>query len=520
VSGRHLLAIDAGTGSCRAVVFDRDAKQIAVAQREWSHPPVADHPGSQQFDTAANWALISGCIREVMTGTGIEARDVAAVSATSMREGIVLYDDAGGELWACPNADSRAVKESEHLIASGAAQRIYEVAGDWVSITSPPRLLWLQANEAAIVERTAHLTMISDWVLHRLSGCFTTDPSAGASSGMFDLGRREWSDEIVELCGFPRGVFPPVVEPGTTIGEITETAASETGLAAGTPVVVGGADTQLALVGIGRSAPGSLSVVGGTFWQHAVTLDRPLIDPSGRLRTLCHTVPGQWMVEGIGFLCGLTMRWFRDAFCRAEVDEARRRNLDPYVVMEEHAATVPPGANGVLGVFSNVMDARRWIHASPSFVQFDITRPGSSGLNECIRAIEEAAAYVARAHIAIIEELVGTDVSELVFTGGASAGTLWPQILADVTGMRVHVSATKESSALGCALYAGIGAGWFPTLDDAVALAGGIERTCEADPVAHASYDELFITWQDTYRRSLELVEDGVLRPLWRPAGA
>jgi autoinducer-2 kinase len=520
VSASYLLAVDAGTGSCRAVVYDRDARQIAVAQREWSHPPVAGHPGSQQFETEANWALISSCIREVISRTCIDARDVAGVSATSMREGIVLYDDEGRELWACPNADSRAVKESEQLIASGAAQRIYDLAGDWVSITSPPRLLWLQANEPEIVARTAHLTMLSDWVLLRLSGCFVTDPSAGASSGMFDLVERRWSDEIVAMSGFPRDVFPPVVEPGTVVGQVTDAAATETGLAAGTPVVAGGADTQLALVGLGRSAPGSLSVVGGTFWQHAVTLDHPLIDPSGRLRTLCHSVPGQWMVEGIGFLCGLTMRWFRDAFCRAEVDEAQRRGVDPYVVMEEYAATVPPGSNGVLGVFSNVMDARRWVHASPSFVQFDITHPETSGVKECIRAIEEAAAYVARAHIAIIGELVGADIDELMFTGGASAGALWPQILADVTGMRVHVSATKECSALGCALYAGVGAGMFRTVDDAMALTGGIERTCEAEPAAKATYDQLFTTWQDTYRRALDLVEHGVLRPLWRPAGA
>jgi autoinducer 2 (AI-2) kinase len=166
------------------------------------------------------------------------------------------------------------------------------------------------------------------------------------------------------------------------------------------------------------------------------------------------------------------------------------------------------------------MDARRWVHASPSFVQFDITRPESSGVKECVRAIEEAAAYVARAHIAIVEELLNTQFHELLFTGGASAGALWPQILADVTGKRVHVSATKESSALGCAMYAGIGAGWFATLDDALALTGGVERTCEADPSATVAYDELFSTWHDTYRRSLELVEHGILRPLWRPAGA
>lgn len=518
--GPLLLAIDAGTGSCRAVLFDADGHQVAVAQLEWSHPLLPEHPGSQQFDTAGNWQLISACIRDVVQGAGIDPESIAAVSATSMREGIVLYSDDGRELWACPNADSRATAESKRLIASGDAQRIYELAGDWVSITSPPRLLWLQAHEPGIVDETAHMTMLSDWVLHRLTGCFVTDPSAGASSGMFDLGTRSWSAEIIAICGFDPAVFPPVLESGTVCGEVSQDAAAETGLRQGTPVVVGGADTQLALVGLGRLAPQTLAVVGGTFWQHAVTVDHPLIDPQGRLRTLCHAVPGQWMVEGIGFLCGLTMRWFRDGFCGREVDEARRRGVDPYVVMEELASTVPPGSNGVIGVFSNVMNAHGWVHASPSFMQFDITDPRSSGAKECIRAIEESAAYVTRAHISIIEELLDTDVDELVFTGGASAGSLWPQILADVTGARVHVSSNAESSALGCALYAGVGAGVFPTLDDALERTGEITRTCEPDHATHDAYGHLYKTWDHTYRRALELVEHDVLKPLWRPAGA
>jgi autoinducer 2 (AI-2) kinase len=520
VSGPHLLAIDAGTGSCRAALFDTAGRQVAVAQREWSHPPIPEHPGSQRFDTATNWQLIGRCIRDVVAGSEAEPSSIAAVSATSMREGIVLYDEDGRELWACPNADSRAAAESKQLIDSGAAQRIYDIAGDWVAITSPPRLLWLQAHEPEIVARAAHLTMLSDWVIHRLTGEFVTDPSVGASSGMFDLATRSWSADIIAMCGFDPAVFPDVVEPGTPVGAVSHRAATETGLAEGTPVVIGGADTQLALVGLGRNPPGTLAVVGGTFWQHTVVVEGPLIDPQGRLRTLCHAVPGQWMVEGIGFLCGLTMRWFRDAFCHREVDEARHRGVDPYVVMEERAATVPPGSNGVIGVFSNVMNARRWVHASPSFLQFDLTSPSTSGAKECIRAIEECAAYVTRAHVTIIDELLGSATDELIFTGGASAGSLWPQIVADVTGARVHVSKVKESSALGCALFAGVGAGVFPTLDDALDHAGGVERTCVPEPGARGVYDRLFDSWRDTYARSLELVEHGVLQPLWRPPGA
>jgi autoinducer 2 (AI-2) kinase len=519
VNKDHLLAIDAGTGSCRAVLFDHLGRQIAVAQREWRHPSLHDVPGSQVFETGPNWRLICLCVREAIAKAGIPAARIAAVSSTSMREGIVLYDRNGEEIWACPNVDSRAAAEATELIRRGLADEIYATAGDWVAITSAPRLLWLQRHEPEIVARAAHLTMLGDWILYRLSGCYVTDPSLGSSSGLFDLAAREWSGHLLEICGLRAAVCPGVLEPGTVIGGVTGQAADETGLAEGTPVVVGGADTQLGLVGIGTIVPGQCTVVGGTFWQQTVTLDTPLIDPRGRLRTLCHTVPGQWMMEGIGFYSGLAMRWLRDAFCQDDVERALAQGVDAYVLMEEAAAQAPPGANGVIGIFSNVMNARRWVHASPAFMQFDVTNPHGSGRKECIRAVEESAAYVSRSHLETIRALTGLPLAEIVFTGGAAKGHLWPQILADVLNARVRVPVVKESTALGAALYAGLGAGLYTDLSAALADVVRFERTYEPDADRHERYRSLFEQWSHVYERSLLLVQDGLLRPLWRAAG-
>jgi len=149
--------------------------------------------------------------------------------------------------------DSRAAVEATELIQRGLADEIYATAGDWVAITSAPRLLWLQRHEPEIVARAAHLTMLGDWILYRLSGRYVTDPSLGSSSGLFDLAARGWSGRLLEICGLQAAVCPEVLEPGTVIGGVRRQAADETGLAEGTPVVVGGADTQLGLVGIGTS---------------------------------------------------------------------------------------------------------------------------------------------------------------------------------------------------------------------------------------------------------------------------
>jgi autoinducer-2 kinase len=517
MTGRYLLAIDAGTGSCRAVLFTETGAQAGAGQREWTHREPPGVPGGQDFDVQAGWQAIAACIRDALRAAGAAGADVAAVAATSMREGMVLYDQAGGEIWACPNVDSRAAAEAEDLIREGAAAKIYAEAGDWVSITAPARLRWLARHRPGILAGTASLGMLSDWIVYRLTGQHVTEPSCGSSSGMFTLAGRSWSASIPVLCGLPAGVLPPVADPGTAVGEVTPTAAALTGLRAGTPVAAGGADTQLGLLGAGAERD-EYTVVAGTFWQNTVLLAEPLIDPEVRLRTLCHVVPGEWMLEGIGFYCGMSMRWFRDAFCDAEVAQARQRGVDPYLVMEEAAAGARPG--GVIAVLSNVMNARRWAHASPSFLQFDLADPAGSGRGACVRAIEEAAAYVARGHRDIIEGLTGLRFGEVVFTGGAGRGRLWPQLMADVLGAPVHIPAVTESSALGAALCAGTAVGVYASLLEPRPALRRRAATFEPDPAAVAAYDERYATWREVYRRMLEITDDGLLHPLWRAAGA
>jgi autoinducer 2 (AI-2) kinase len=517
--GPYLLAVDAGTGSCRALLFTAAGEQAAVSLREWAHREPPGVPGGQDFDVEANWLAITACIRDALRLAGATGDQVVAVAATSMREGIVLYDAGGRELWACPNVDSRAAREAAELIAEGAADRIFAEAGDWVSITSPARLRWLARHDPGLLRQVSSVGMLSDWIVWRLARVHVTEPSCGSSSGMFSLARRTWSADIAASCGLASHVLPEVADPGTVVGAVTAEAAAQTGLRAGTPVAAGGADTQLGLLGAGVRA-GEFTVLAGTFWQNTILTPEPLIDPQVRLRTLCHVTPGEWMLEGIGFYCGMAMRWYRDAFCATEVAAARDRGVDPYVVMEEQAAQIPPGSNGVYAILSNLMNARRWVHASPSFVGFDLGNPAGSGRAAGIRAVEEAAAYVVRGHLGIIRELTGAQVSELTFSGGAAKGTLWPQIIADVLGLPVHVPAVTESSALGAALCAGTGAGLYAGLTD---LEGELRKraaTFEPRPAAVATYDERYGRWLELYPRMLALSEDGLLNPLWRAAGA
>src|SRR6266536_847954 len=317
-AGGYLLALDAGTGSCRAILFDLAGRQVAVAQREWSHPPVGGIAGSQNFDTAANWALICGCIRQVL-GSVADPGAVLAVGCSSMGGGLVLYDRAGREIWACANGDARARREAEAQLASGMAARLYDLGGGWISLAAPPRLAWIRQHRPALWAAGGKLSMIADWMVYRLTGTLVTEPSVGSTSGMFELGARTWSRPIMDLCGLTPALFPEVADAGTVVGTVTPEAAGQTGLAAATPVTPGGADTALGLVGLQRLAGlqrhghDQLTVTGGSFWKQTVVAPAAVVEPAGRLRTTCHVLPRQWLVEGIGCQAGLALRWLRDS---------------------------------------------------------------------------------------------------------------------------------------------------------------------------------------------------------------
>ena len=169
----YLLALDAGTGSCRAVLFHLSGRQLAVAQREWSHPAARGIAGSQNFDTAGNWALICACIREIL-GSVADPGAVLAVGCSSMGGGLVLYDRGGAELWACANGDARARRQAGELLAGGMAGDLYRLGGGWISLSAPPRLAWVRQCQPVLWDACARLSMIADWMVYRLTGTLDT----------------------------------------------------------------------------------------------------------------------------------------------------------------------------------------------------------------------------------------------------------------------------------------------------------------------------------------------------------
>ncbi|HEX5670677.1 MAG TPA: autoinducer-2 kinase, partial [Sulfuricurvum sp.] len=361
---RYFLVIDAGTGSIRAIIFDTLGNQISIAQYEWDHIAEEGIAGSMGFDYHAGWKLAQKCIQESIFKSKIDTKDIIAVSASSMREGIVVYDKDKNELWGVANVDSRAGAEVAQLKSDHPEleRDFYRSSGQTFALSAAPRLLWLKNNRPSLYEKATFFTMISDWILFKLCGELASEPSNAGTAGAFSLSSRSWENEQFKICGL-KDLFVPVLESGDVLGQISSQASMQTGLSTSTLVVMGGGDVQIGTAGLGANTLGDAVVLGGSFWQQVVNVpsDAKLSD-SMLLRVNPHVVKGMSQAEGITFFTGLVMRWFRDTLGSGR----------SYSELEAMASKIPVGSHGILPIFSDSMKYGEWIHASPSFVGLGI----------------------------------------------------------------------------------------------------------------------------------------------------
>ncbi|WP_042351287.1 autoinducer-2 kinase [Bacillus massiliigorillae] len=516
----YLLAFDAGTGSVRAVLFDTKGTQIGVAQKEWIHVADEKHPGSMDFDYTENWQLILSCVEQLLQKTNIDPKDIKAISATSMREGFVLYDKKGQEIWACANVDARATEEVKYLktLDADIEKKIYHLSGQTFALGALPRLLWLKNHKPDIYKQATSLTMINDWILYKLSGQLQVDPSNGCTTGIFDVKTRQWKTEIADICGIKTNLFPAVNEAGTILGNVTENVSRETNLSQATVVVSGGGDAQMATVGVGAIHANQTVISGGSFWQQTINIQEPLTDADGHLRINCHAVPNVWQIETIAFNPGLAMRWFRDAFCQLEQTEAILSGRDVYELLEEQAKDVPIGSHGIIPIFSDTMNYMSWRHAAPSFINLSLD-PLKSGKKELFKSLQENATLITLGNLQLIKEKIGFYPSEVIFAGGASKGKLWSQTLADVLGVTVKIPIVKEAAALGTALYAGVGAGLYPTIQEGVQSIIEWDRIHIPNMENHQKYQDIYQTWKQVYKEQLKLADAGLTTHMWKAPG-
>ena len=477
------LGLDVGTSGVKAILVTETGavEAAATAPLSLSTP----QPGWAEQDPESWWAASQTAIRGVLARAS--AARVAAVGISGQMHSSVFLDREGkvirpALLW-CDGRTTAQCREIEARV--GGESRLRDlVCNPALEGFTLPKVLWLRSQEPAAFARLATVLLAKDFVRLRLTGDAATEPSDASGTLMYDPARLTWSRELMEALGLPLSLLPPVGGSSEVLGRLSGEAARLTGLAAGTPVVGGGADNACGAAGVGVVTPGEAVSSWGTSGTVLAPTSEPRVDPALRAHTFCHVAPRTWYVMGVVLSAGGSFAWYRDQLAR---DRAGSDQADDRLV--EEAAGVPPGADGV--TFLPYLQGERTPHRNASlrgaFVGLSLAHTRA----HLTRAVLEGVCFALKDSVEILREL-GVAPGYLLLTGGGARNPFIRRLQADVFGLPVTTVNREEGPAYGAALLAAVGGGAFPDLRSAA------QRTLQRAPVAppdaeaHRQYQEIY----------------------------
>lgn len=465
-----ILGIDVGTTTVKAAAFPIDDLSVAVRVARQSAAGYAPRPGWSEADPAAVEAATFATVRGLVSDLG--ASRVAAVGISGTACGAWLLGRDGRPvrpaiLW----NDGRAAEIVADWHRKGLTNRLFAISGN---VPFPGYTLsvlaWLSANEAESLEQSEWLLWCKDWLRWRLTGVPATDESE-ASYVPFDIVRRTWSEELLDLTGVAsyRRLLPPLLDARTVL-PLTEAGAGKTGLLTGTPVAVGATDIVAGVVGAGASRPGGTVTILGTSANSTVVADKPPFEPRN-VGIMAASPLGRWARSMINTSGSTTLDWAARLVTGGDVEH-----------LLDLAATVEPGAEGVIFVPylspAGTVSPRVDPHATATLAGLR----SHHGPGHVARAAVEGLALA----VADCYATMALPVHEIVAVGGAARSNMLLQTLADLTGRPVVRPVGDEFGARGVAVLAAWAIGAVDDLDQA---AGAVpeEQRFHADSMSRAT---------------------------------
>ena len=472
-----ILAVDLGTTSMRAILYDAGARMVHLEQRE--QPPRHLRGGWVEQDPAVWQAglpeLLRGCA-EAARAAGLEP---ACIAVTAQRSSVIPVDAVGVPLHPAIMWQDRRTAGLARSLA-GADPLVYRKSGLRISpVFSAVKMTWLRRERPDLWSRTHKLAGVQDWALYLLTGRWVTDHSFGSRTNLMNLSSRAWDPDLLDLFEVDPHLLCELVAPGAVVGGLTPAMATATGLTAGLPVVSAGGDQQCAALGLGLfSGERAVSNTGtGSYLiGHA---DRPVFDPGMRLGCNVSAVPGACIVEAAVLTSGGIYRWFKESLVAPGTS---------FEALEAQAAAVPPGANGLLLLpHFKGSGAPHWDPEAKGLV-FNLTL--GSTLGELARAILEGIAVELKESLELVEQLCGPAAAVSV-AGGLNRSRLFTQIQSDVWDRPVIRFGDHEATALGAWIAGAVATGLASSYPAAHARAAGAGPawTCRPDPANHEGYE-------------------------------
>lgn len=488
---KYLLGIDNGTTVIKAALFDLEGQEVAVGRSEEvgiSHTK----PGWAEQSMDEIWQATAQAIRQCLDKAGIHPKAIAGISLSGHGGGVWLLDEHGRPvrdaiIW----LDGRAKPYLDRWAADGRLAELYDECG-WAlfaGIGAVTIFPWLMEHEPESLERAQVNIWSKDWVKFRLTGELNTDQTM-ASIAHMNYQTGQYSERVLELSGIADygHLFPPIVPSWEIAGEVTTQAAEETGLVPGTPVACGAWDGTSSTLGSGCIRTGEVASVIGTAGVHVAVSAKPDLDPERNYSLMYHTVPDRFIKNSLTMLAIGNLNWFEREFCLAEREEAERRGVSVYEVIDEEVASVPVGAGGV--VYLPFLQGER-----APFVKQE-ARGVFFGLGDwhkrahLLRAIFEGVALSTRDSYECMQK--GEPLETTYLTGGGSRSPVLRQILADCTGNVMKIPAGAELGAKGAAINAGVAVGIFRDHAEAVERMVRIEKEYVPDKENTEKYIQLY----------------------------
>jgi sugar (pentulose or hexulose) kinase len=320
-----------------------------------------------------------------------------------------------------------------------------------------------------------------------------------------DIRERAWSSQLLTMLDLPQKIYPEIVDAGTAIGEVTSKSAAQTGLDPGTLAVVGGADTQCGLLGMGVNDEAEVGILAG--WSASILMVtlRPIIHPEGRIWTGCHVLPGRWILESNAAESGGAYGWLKGLL----YEEVAHAGKDAYAVMDQMAEQTSPGADGVQAFIGpRAMDMTRLKPSLGGFI-FSIT-PSVTGIERrhFVRAALENLAFAFKANLDQLAATSEMNVGRVSIGGGLAQSRPLVQILSDVLGRPVISFQTPQVTACGAAMCAAAGAGLYKNLEAAARAMQPRARAVEPDDENSRRYAKYYDRWMHTSQWLENLIEE------------
>jgi len=488
---KYLIGLDVGTSGAKCIMIDENGKVVASSTQEY--PLYTPRPGWAEQNPEDWWQGVVAGLKAILTQAQVDPADILGLSYSGQMHGLVALDENNqvirpAILW----CDQRTQKQCDWITeqAGGLEKLLGYTNNRMLTGYTGGKILWLRDEEPENFNRMKVFVCPKDYIRFRMTGEIMIDVSDASGTGFFDTRNRVWSDALIKIAGLDKAIFPTAVESTVLAGRVTREVAELTGLPEGLACYAGGGDAVIQAVGSGLVKSGILGVVIGTSGNVTMGLDHYEDNPNGDLQMFCGNEPGLWTDFGCTLSAGGSYRWYRDTLCEGAVKESAETDENVYNIMGKQAESSVPGANGV--IFTPYLAGERCPYPDPnargSFYGLSL----SSTRGDITRAVMEGVTYSLCQLVDIFGKMT---VNEKIYTsGGGAASPLWRQMQADIFDLPVYtMSAASEGGAYGAVLVAGVGAGLWKNLNEAVQV---IKPETECLPMPEN---------QEGYRKSYEI---------------